>query len=74
MGIRNTCADWLNGMEPADDPFLKGDKDTKYTPPELRARQCGMGSTQVIPPGFRDPCSLSCLVFLLINSEQFSHH
>ncbi|XP_041358058.1 cytoplasmic FMR1-interacting protein-like isoform X2 [Gigantopelta aegis] len=27
MGVRDTCVDWLRGMEPNDDPALKGKKD-----------------------------------------------
>lgn len=46
-GIRATCADWLQGAEPTDDPFLKGEKDLKYAVPDRRSRQCGLGSTQL---------------------------
>ncbi|XP_064608148.1 cytoplasmic FMR1-interacting protein 2-like isoform X2 [Liolophura sinensis] len=27
MSVRDTCADWLRGVEPQDDPVLKGKKD-----------------------------------------------
>ena len=27
MSVRETCADWMRGTEPADDPALKGKKD-----------------------------------------------
>lgn len=27
MSVRETCADWLRGVEPHDDPALKGKKD-----------------------------------------------
>lgn len=27
MSVRETCADWQRGMEPAQDPALKGKKD-----------------------------------------------
>jgi cytoplasmic FMR1 interacting protein len=47
LGIRETCADWLIGTDPVEDPCLKGDKDGKYIPPSLRHRECGVGTTQV---------------------------
>lgn len=27
VSVRETCADWQGGMEPQDDPALKGKKD-----------------------------------------------
>ena len=47
MAIRNTCADWASGIEPTDDPFLKGDKDLTYKPQDVRNRDCSLGSTQL---------------------------
>lgn len=47
MGIRATCADWLGDHEPVDDPVLKGEKDPKYVPQEVRSRQCSVGTTQL---------------------------
>ena len=47
MGLRNTCADWAAGQEPADDPYIKGVKDQQYTPPAIGNRHCGPGSTQL---------------------------
>ena len=46
--VRETCADWLRGMEPQDDPVLKGKKD----PDEgfhikVPRRNVGPSSTQV---------------------------
>eukprot|EP00051_Salpingoeca_urceolata_P004991 m.69469 g.69469 ORF g.69469 m.69469 type:complete len:1254 (+) comp13989_c0_seq2:242-4003(+) len=47
MAIRNTCADWAAGVEPKDDPAMKGDKDPKFMAPDVKQRQCGPGSTQL---------------------------
>jgi cytoplasmic FMR1 interacting protein len=47
MGLRSTCADWLNGLEPADDPALKGKKDTKFVIKPIPNRTVGPGSTQL---------------------------
>lgn len=47
MAIRNTCADWASGVEQADDPFLKGDKDLSWKPQDVRHRDCSLGSTQL---------------------------
>lgn len=27
MAVRNTCVDWLRGVEPHEDPAMKGKKD-----------------------------------------------
>lgn len=27
MSVRNTCVDWLRGVEPHEDPAMKGKKD-----------------------------------------------
>lgn len=27
MSVRNTCVDWLRGVEPHEDPAMKGRKD-----------------------------------------------
>ena len=27
MSVRETCADWIRGIEPHDDPALKGKRD-----------------------------------------------
>ena len=47
--VRETCADWLRGVEPQDDPVLKGKKD----PDEgfhikVPRRNVGPSSTQVL--------------------------
>lgn len=48
MSVRETCADWQKGSEPADDPVLKGKKDPdagfKITVPRLNV---GPSSTQL---------------------------
>lgn len=46
-GLRSTCADWLNGLEPADDPALKGKKDPKFVVKPVPNRTVGPGSTQL---------------------------
>ena len=48
MGVRDTCVDWFRGIEPVDDPALKGKKD----PDEgyhikVPRRNVGPSSTQV---------------------------
>lgn len=49
MSVRDTCADWLRGVEPQDDPVLKGKKD----PDDgffikVPRRNVGPSSTQVL--------------------------
>lgn len=48
MSVRETCADWQKGSEPADDPVLKGKKDPdsgfKISVPRLNV---GPSSTQL---------------------------
>lgn len=46
-GMRVTCADWLNGLEPTDDPALKGKKDPKFVIKPIPNRTVGPGSTQL---------------------------
>ena len=48
--VRETCADWLRGEEPKDDPALKGDKDPKTQGGyriEVPRRTVAPSSTQV---------------------------
>lgn len=46
QSVRETCADWMRGYEPSEDPALKGKKDAEY---EIKAprRNVGPSSTQV---------------------------
>ncbi|OQR79720.1 cytoplasmic FMR1-interacting protein-like [Tropilaelaps mercedesae] len=46
QSVRETCADWMRGYEPSEDPALKGKKDTEY---EIKAprRNVGPSSTQL---------------------------
>lgn len=47
-GMRHTCADWLNGKEPIDDPALMGEKDGgKYIPQAIPSRSAAPGITQL---------------------------
>lgn len=46
--VRDTCADWLRGQEPADDPALKGKKDpSQGYNIKVPRRRVGPSSTQV---------------------------
>ena len=46
--IRDTCADWINNREDANDPALKGEKDPKTGHKvRIKNRACGLSSTQV---------------------------
>eukprot|EP00040_Diaphanoeca_grandis_P031270 m.186745 g.186745 ORF g.186745 m.186745 type:complete len:1253 (-) comp32277_c0_seq1:190-3948(-) len=47
MGLRSTCADWLNGNEPNDDPAIKGKKDPNYVARPIPDKIVGPGSTQL---------------------------
>jgi len=47
MGLRSTCADWLNGNEPNDDPSMKGKKDQNYVARPIPDKIVGPGSTQL---------------------------
>jgi Cytoplasmic Fragile-X interacting family len=45
--VRETCADWLRGVEPIDDPALKGKKDDENFRIKVPRRNVGPSSTQV---------------------------
>ncbi|CAH1268701.1 CYFIP1, partial [Branchiostoma lanceolatum] len=46
--IRDTCVDWMRGMEPTDDPCLKGEKDPKSGYQiHVPRRNVGPSSTQL---------------------------
>ena len=48
MSVRETCADWLRGVEPHDDPALKGKKDPDDGfHIKVPRRNVGPSSTQV---------------------------
>ena len=48
VSVRETCADWIRGTEPHDDPVLKGKKDPE-TGFEIKVprRNVGPSSTQL---------------------------
>ena len=49
MSVRETCADWLRGVEPHDDPALKGKKDPDDGfHIKVPRRNVGPSSTQVL--------------------------
>lgn len=48
MSVRETCADWLRGVEPQDDPALRGKKDEDQNfHIKVPRRNVGPSSTQV---------------------------
>jgi len=47
VSVRETCADWLRGVEPQDDPALKGKKDSDDFHIRVPRRNVGPSSTQV---------------------------
>jgi hypothetical protein len=47
QAVRETCADWLRGVEPVDDPVLKGKKDDESFRIKVPRRNVGPSSTQV---------------------------
>ena len=47
VSVRETCADWLRGVEPHDDPALKGKKDSDDFHIRVPRRNVGPSSTQV---------------------------
>ena len=47
--MRETCADWIQGFEPPNDPAIKGEKDPKTGfKIDVPRRNVGPSSTQVI--------------------------
>ena len=49
VSVRETCADWLRGVEPHDDPALKGKKDPDDGfHIKVPRRNVGPSSTQVL--------------------------
>lgn len=47
VAVRETCADWLRGIEPQDDPALRGKKDDDSFHMKVPRRNVGPSSTQV---------------------------
>jgi len=47
VAVRETCADWLRGIEPQDDPALRGKKDDESFHVKVPRRNVGPSSTQV---------------------------
>lgn len=49
MSVRETCADWLRGVEPLADPALKGKKDPDNLSFQIKVprRNVGPSSTQL---------------------------
>ena len=48
MSVRDTCADWIRGIEPQDDPALRGKKDPESGfEIKVPRRNVGPSSTQV---------------------------
>jgi cytoplasmic FMR1 interacting protein len=49
MSVRETCADWMRGTEPADDPALKGKKDPEAGY-DLKVPRRNVGELQEVQP------------------------
>jgi len=47
LAVRDTCADWLRGVEPQDDPATKGKKEDEGFHIKVPSRNVGPSSTQV---------------------------
>lgn len=48
MSVRETCADWIRGIEPYDDPALKGKRDPEGGfDLKVPRRNVGPSSTQL---------------------------
>lgn len=47
LAVRDTCADWLRGVEPHDDPAMKGKKEDESFNIKVPSRNVGPSSTQV---------------------------
>lgn len=47
VSVRETCADWLRGVEPQDDPALRGKKDDDTFKIKVPRRNVGPSSTQL---------------------------
>lgn len=55
LSVRDTCVDWMRGVEPHDDPAMKGKKDPDegFTI-KVPRRNVGPSTTQVICLSFDD--------------------
>ena len=47
LAVRDTCADWLRGVEPQDDPATKGKKEDEGFHIKVPSRNVGPSSTQL---------------------------
>ena len=47
MAVRDTCADWLRGVEPQDDPAMRGKKEDEGFNIKVPRRNVGPSTTQV---------------------------
>ncbi|XP_071124777.1 cytoplasmic FMR1-interacting protein 2-like isoform X2 [Mytilus edulis] len=47
LAVRDTCADWLRGVEPHDDPAMKGKKEDEGFNIKVPSRNVGPSSTQL---------------------------
>jgi len=65
VAVRETCADWLRGIEPQDDPALRGKKDDDSFHMKVPRRNVGPSSTQV---------RLRLHFYLLRRTELSGHH
>jgi len=64
VAVRETCADWLRGIEPQDDPALRGKKDDDSFHMKVPRRNVGPSSTQVVHTAVVVECFISSLKFI----------
>ena len=65
VSVRETCADWLRGVEPQEDPALRGKKDDdSFHSQKIKVprRNVGPSSTQVLVDINVGPSSTQVLV------------
>ena len=64
MSVRETSADWAKGLEPQDDPALKGKKDPDNGTYEIKVlrRNVGKSSGSLIDPPLDMACQLQCVL------------
>ena len=65
VSVRETCADWIQGVQPRDDPALHGKKDGDDNfHIRVNRRNVGPSSTQVGGVSLEYPCGYTCSVSL----------
>ena len=74
MSVRNTCVDWLRGVEPSEDPAMRGKKDPdEGFQIKVPRRNVGPSTTQVpSPPGHSKHKPICCQVHVSLKFYTFS--